>query len=348
MPLSTSNSDRPQAGKLHIVLLLALCALFCVAVEVVTAHFFGRVSRVEMRRETEYGAAFSIKSAKAYQKKSVLVAGNSLLLHGVDFPELRRALGPGVELNRSVFENTFFFDWYYGLRQLFNAGARPDVVVLVFGPWHLISDSFDGDYSVHMMVDERDLVRFANDTGADRNEMSVMALDKASFFYGTRAEIRTWVLNKILPDLPTLTNHFRFKPALPSDRSVSDIAANRLRLLRDLCERNGTELILVVPPSQDDSGLSVITETAASQGVPALIPVRALPRSDYADSVHLNPLGAAVFTQALAKGLKPLIEVEPTQATIPVPEKYHAAEASSARGETRHTRTALQVTALPK
>ena len=316
MHLFTSNSRGPQAGKFHIVLLLALCVLFCAAVEVVTAHFFGRVSRVEKRRETEYRAAFSIQSAKARHKTSVLVAGNSLLLHGVDFPELGRTLGPDVELNRTVFENTSYFDWYYGLRRLFIAGSRPDVVALVLGPWQLISDSFNGDYSVQTLVDGRDLMRFANDTGADRNEMSVMVLDKASYFYGTRTEIRNWVLNKILPDLPVLTTYFRFKPTLPADNNVSEIAGSRLRQLRELCDRYGAEFILVVPPSREDSGLRAITEAAAIQGVPALIPVRVLPGSDYADSVHLNPKGASVFTQALAESFKAAIKLQGVGASV--------------------------------
>ena len=134
--------------------------------------------------------------------------------------------------------------------------------------------------------------------------MSVMVLDKASYFYGTRAEIRNWVLNKMLPDLPVLTKHFRFSPTLPADNSVSEIASNRLGLLRELCNRYGAEFVLVVPPAREDSGISAIAEAAASQGVPALIPVRVLPGIDYADSVHLNPGGAAKFTSALAESLK--------------------------------------------
>jgi hypothetical protein len=321
MHLSTSNSRGRQAGKFHIVLLLLLCVVFCAAVEGVTKFSFGRVSRVEKRRETEYRAAFAIQSAKPRHKTSVLVAGNSLLLHGVDFPELERTLGPDVELNRAVFENSFYFDWYYGLRRLFYGGARPDVVALVFSPWQLINDSFNGDYSIQMLVDRRDLLRFASDTGVDRNEMSVMVLDKASYFYGTRAEIRNWVLNKMLPDLPLLTKHFRFSPTLPADNHVSEIASNRLRLLRELCNRYGAEFVLVVPPAREDSGISAIAEAAASQGVPALIPVRVLPGADYADTVHLNPEGAAKFTPALAESLKATIKMQSIDASVTTSER---------------------------
>lgn len=129
MRLSTFNSKVPT--KAHIVLLLALCAVFCASVELVTAHYFGRVSRIEKRRETEYRDALAVRSARVRHKTSVLVAGNSLLLHGVDFPQLQQDIGEGIELHRTVFENTSFLDWYYGLQQIFNAGAQPDVTVLV-------------------------------------------------------------------------------------------------------------------------------------------------------------------------------------------------------------------------
>jgi hypothetical protein len=242
-------------------------------------------------------------------------------LHGVDLPELERALGPDVELSRTVFENTSYLDWYYGLRRLFIRGSRPDIVALVLNPGQLISDSHNGDFSVQMMVDGRDLMRFAKDTGANRNEMSIMFLDKASYFYGTRAEIRSWVLNKILRDLPALTKYFHFQTAVPANSNVFKIASDRLSKLRELCGRYGTEFILVVPPAREDSGVTAIAEAAAIQGVPALIPVSVLPGSDYADSVHLNPKGAFVFTQALAESFKAAVKLQGVGASPRISER---------------------------
>ena len=294
-------------------MLLALCVVFCVAVEGVTALLFGRVSRVENRRETEYRAAFAIQSAKPRHKNSVLVAGNSLLLLGVDFPELRRSVGPDVELNRTVFENTFYLDWYYGLNRLFRAGARPDVVALVLSPWQLITDSTNGDYSVQMLVDEPDLRRFVTETGANRNETSVILLDKASFFYGSRAEIRSWIVNKILPDLPTLTAHFRFSPVLPHDSNIAEIAGSRLERLQELCKENGARFVLIIPPAKNNSGIDAVARAGAEKGVPVLIPIPVLPSSDYSDNVHLNPEGAAKFTSALSESLKETLQVSSTE-----------------------------------
>lgn len=308
MRLSISNSK--QATKADIVLVLSLCALFCAAVEFTTAHFFGRISRIEKRRESEYRAALAIHAASAGPHKPViLVAGNSLLLQGVNFPQLQQEVGPQIELHRSVFENTFYFDWYYGLRRMFRAGARPNIVALVLSPGQLTSNAIDGDYSALMMVDHKDLLRFANDIGADHNRMSVLALDNISYFFGARAEIRSWILGKLLPDLPVLTQHFHYKGSAPETSAMEEIASQRLSQLRRLGQRYGVNLILVLPPSIQDEGTAAVLKSASSLGMSVLDPISpgSLPASDYSDGFHLNAQGAFRFTPALAATLRGLV-----------------------------------------
>lgn len=312
--------------------MLALCTAFCASVDLVTAHFFGRVSRIERRRETEYRDALAVRSARTRHKTSVLVAGNSLLLHGVDFPQLQKDVGAEIELHRTVFENTFFLDWYYGLQRIFRAGAQPDVIVLVLSPTQLTSTGFDGDYMVHMLVDRHDLMRFANDTGADRNEISVLALDNLSYFFGTRAEIRTWILGKALPDLPRLTgyfrSHYKYDPA--DSNKTLELATKRLKQLDSLCESHGAGFVLVLPPTFQDSGANAVLKAGASLDVPVLIPFApgALPWSDFSDEIHLNPTGAVKFTPALAARLKQFMtqNVPQSEPALPSPRPAAARE----------------------
>lgn len=309
MRSSIFSSEKPV--KAHIVLVLALCALFCLSVEVVTGYFFGRVSRIESRREGEYRQAMAVRSGKPRGKLSVLVAGNSLLLHGVDFPELQRELGPEVELHRVVFEDTSYLDWFYGLNHIFRRGARPDVVVLLLSPVQLTDDATEGDYGAHMLVDHRDILAYARDVGADRNRTSVLALDNLSFFFGTRAEVRTWILGKLLPDLPRLTRYFRGNSDAPAYSIPVEVATSRLARLRATCGRYGAAFVLTVPPTRTDSPADtrVVKTAGASLGVPVLVPVDegVLPQSDYADLVHLNPHGAARFTPLFAGRLRPFV-----------------------------------------
>jgi hypothetical protein len=321
MLLSTSNSRKPT--KADIAFLLVVAAVFCLAVELMTAHFFGRVSHIEKRRETEYRDVLAIRSARQRGRISVLLAGNSLLLHGVDLPGLQRTVGPDLEVHRTVFENTGYLDWYYGLRRIFNVGSRPDVVVLVLSPSQLVSNWTGGDYSVQMLVDRKDLLNFAGDLHADRNRISVLALDNMSYFFGTRAETRSWILGKILPDLQTLTRHFHLSSEASnplSDDKISQISAQRLQQTSQLCEQYGAVFVFALPPTLQDSGESIVVKTAQAHSLRILLPIEpgGLPRSDYSDLMHLNAGGAAVFTPALADGMKQMLTSKPIlSATAP-------------------------------
>ncbi len=289
----------------HVIVLLAVCFLFCVFLEAVTSCYFGRVSQMENRRQTEYRSALMLRPAKETGRASVLVVGNSLLLHGVDFPQLQQAVGPDIELRRLVVENTFYLDWYYGLRHLLKIGSQPDVAVVMLNPIQLTSEAINGDYTVHLLVDREDLGGFARDIGADRNKMSSLALANLSFFYGTRAEIRTWLLGSILPGLPHL---FHSTPTAPKAGS-RELAEQRLAQLRQLCAQHGVELVVVLPPARQDSGVSVVLQAAAANEVKMLLPIPpgVLPVSDYSDNFHLNSRGARKFTPVLAAELKEVL-----------------------------------------
>jgi hypothetical protein len=158
-------------------------------------------------------------------------------------------------------------------------------------------------------VDRWDLTGLAKSIGADRNRMSSLALANLSFFYGTRAEIRTWVLGNIMPDLPSLVRLFHFAHATPESEALRQVATERLIQLHELCERHGVALVVVIPPAKEDSGASAVMQAAATSGVKVLIPIEpgALLASDYSDNFHLNSYGAAKFTPALADRLKQVL-----------------------------------------
>lgn len=309
---SSTSSSKVPTGR-DVFLLLLSCALVCALIEAGTAFEFGQISRIEHRREKEYQHALEMQPAENIA--SVLVAGNSLLLEGVDFPQLQQQAGREFNLRRVVVEGTFYLDWYYGLRRLFASGARPDAVVLVLNPTQLASSAIGGDYTAHFLVDKADLLQFAEDAGADRNRMSSMALANVSFFYGARAEIRNWVLGEILPDLPSLTHSFYSPPKPVVGTAFRELAIERLQRLERMCQSHGAKLVFVIPPSTEDIGASAVAQAASTIGVPVLIPIPPglLPPSDYSDRFHLSPEGASKFTPALAAGLRQVLLVSDSE-----------------------------------
>src|SRR5215510_412006 len=144
MPLSISNSRMP--GKRHVVLLILVGLTFYVTLEALTTRYFARVSQMESRRQTEYRSVLEMQRSGDHRRTAIMVIGNSLLLEGVNFPQLQQSVGPGYELRRLAVENTAYLDWYYGLRHIFRIGSRPDVVALFLNPIQLTSATMNGDY----------------------------------------------------------------------------------------------------------------------------------------------------------------------------------------------------------
>jgi hypothetical protein len=149
------------------------------------------------------------------------------------------------------------------------------------------------------------LLSFTRDVEADRNATSSLLLANLSSFYGTRTEIRSWILGHILPGLPQLFH----SGAAPRPTVLPELASQRIAQLREVCEQHGTQLVLVLPPARLSSGVDVVTQAATANRVNLLLPIApgVLPSSDYSDNFHLNSSGAGKFTPALAAGLRQVL-----------------------------------------
>src|SRR4051812_45762801 len=127
MPSSISASSVRRAT----CLVIAGCVTVVLGIEAVARVGFDRMSRIQRRTVDEYQAARTIGHGPATDQKQLLLVGNSLLEEDVRFEDLRAALFPRWNTRRFVAEQTFYIDWYYGMKRLFRVGARPDVVVLM-------------------------------------------------------------------------------------------------------------------------------------------------------------------------------------------------------------------------
>jgi hypothetical protein len=91
----------------------------------------------------------------------------------------------------------------------------------------------------------------------------------------------------------------------PGDLVVAKALA-RLRLLNQLCGENGARFFLLIPPSLDVQDASnALQEAAGREGVLVVLPYQhaELPESAFLDGSHLNPRGAALFTERLGPTL---------------------------------------------
>jgi hypothetical protein len=292
-----------RAGVCVIVGCVAMLALAEVGAKAIL-----RISRIQRRTTSEIAAATRMHGGTINGIRRVLILGNSLLLEGVDFSVLQHGLGPQIELGRLVVEQTFYLDWYYGLRKLFAAGSRPDLIVLKLNAVQLLDNGIRGDYSANRLFAAADLLGVAHGAGLSATQASSLWFAHYSTFYGNRAEIRTWLLWSLIPQLEELTPHLgRFRPPHLTRGAILRAAPARLGALRQMAASCGVGFVLLVPATLAvDDETTALIEAGRRAGVVVLAPVAqgVIPPYEFSDGFHLNSAGAQRYSAALVPVLK--------------------------------------------
>jgi len=310
MHLSTSNSDpRSHSRKLDrftIVLLATIVAVLAMA-EVVSRVGFDRISKVQRRELAQRDAILTVKDSSRDEFAHVAVLGNSLLLDGVDVSLLAGKIGPKFVPAPYFVLGAEYYDWYFGLKRLFREGMHPSYVLVGLSPNQFASDYTRGDYCAHYLFQASDLLDVAQRTHMDATRTSGFVLAHFSEFYSTREVTRSFLMNRLLPQVGELF-HSRFGPTRDpelNEEVLRRVAHDRLTALNELSRAQGARFILVVPPSYQKGG-ETIAQVGRELGIPVLVPIKdgALDSSYYdPDGFHLNDKGAQVFTSELAKTL---------------------------------------------
>jgi hypothetical protein len=311
MHSSISVSNEGNTAQALKVLLAALL-LYCCVLEVVAQAGFPRLSRIQRRIASGKRDALALQPTSAEGAKTVLLLGNSLVVHGVDTQLLHKEMAPRLQSNVFAIENTQYLDWYFGLRRLFAEGSHPGVVALCLSTRQLISKGTDGEYFAHYIMQGRDLLSVRKEAKLDVTTTSNFFFASHSAWLGSRASIRNWLLGELMPNVEQLTAYLPQQvSAMPSGDVVVGEGMRRLQTLEALCASHGTRFVLVIPPSMRPGDRSDELQAAAeSVGIRVVIPYRAaeMPASYFEDGFHLNSQGAVAFTEKLALAL---LEEEP-------------------------------------
>jgi hypothetical protein len=307
MPLSISSSEPPKGRRTRraIITLISAAALLLSAAEYGARFEFPRISRIQRRIRQDQRDALAIGAPAPGAVPVLLLVGNSLLLHGLDYPAIRADLAPDARVVRFTIEQTAYLDWYYGMRHLFRLGVRPSIVVLCLNLGQTL-DPTVGEYSAGLLFGVGDLFPAARDAGLDTTQASGLVFSRFSAFYADRASIRNYILNISAPGYASVLHELgqQEAPLLPVQWAVS-LGRSRLRAFRELCWQNGADFILLVPPAisgQDE----LLAEAGALEGVEVDTPVAKgkLGPAFFRDGTHLNGRGAGIFTDALAHDLR--------------------------------------------
>jgi len=263
------------------------------------------MSRIERRVVQDEYEVMSIAEQHSSVNPTVLLLGNSLLLHGLDYPAIRAKMGPRVRVVRYTIENTEYLDWYYGLRGLFANGVKPDLVVVCLNTGQLLSHNIL-DESAWRLFRAQDLVAVSRAAQMSNTEASGIFFDHLSAFYASRALVRNYILNVTQPGYAEQLHALAQQPPVfPPQQEIMVGTRLRLRTLRDLCRENGSAFLLLVPPALVNRDGALLS-AGALEGVDvdAPIGIQELGQEFFLDGFHLNARGAERFTDALARDLK--------------------------------------------
>jgi hypothetical protein len=204
-----------------------------------------------------------------------------------------------------VIEQTYYYDWYFGIRRLFAEGARPKEIVLGIQPSVIPMNQIRGDYSAYYLISGHDLFDAARAMGYDLTKTSSLTFAHFSLFYAGRNNLRNFILNKVDRNYGELLHELVTKRApIVMSGKAARISTERLAAIKRMCESHGTRFLYFVPPALGDEGESVIADIRSS-GIAVLEPFKMneLASSYFRDGFHLNERGAGVLTRKLADEL---------------------------------------------
>jgi hypothetical protein len=289
-----------------IVLVVGL-ALILLAFELGSPIVLDHLSRTEHRVEVELKAARALRPTTPDGRPTVLLAGNSLLLEGVQLDKLHDELASKYEVSRLGIEQTHFLDWYFGLRRLLQEGARPSAIVLALGTDQLASKFTLGEEFAHRQMSARDLPLAIQETNLDRTTASTYFFAHWSNWLADKGVIRQRVLIILVPNFRALAGRIADHGAHIHEQEVLvGMAKKRLPELAELSRTYGVKIVLMVPPALREDYSRDIQQVGAEVGVPVwvLSPPGEYPRSLYSDGYHLNQQGSSDYTSRLAEQIR--------------------------------------------
>ena len=300
----------------HVVQLLSLCVAMLVSIELVARYVLPRVSKIERRTAIEKQAAQSL-GGSARTPDHLLLLGNSLLEASILVDDLDKSLAPDWRASRFVVESTGYADWYFGLKNLLENGARPSVVALMLSPRQFVSNGIRGSYSAYHLFSTSDTLRAGARLGYGRTQSSDLLFSNLSAAYGVRYEIRNFFLKLAVPGVDKAVEVLKGTPQQASiqlpETAAATVGDQRLDELADLCKTHSVKCVFVFPPAlgQVDAGTLELLRRADARGFESSrlrIDSSLLDSRDFqADRYHMGKEGAAKYTGLLLPRLRDVL-----------------------------------------
>lgn len=234
---------------------------------------------------------------------SVLLVGNSLVLHGINVGAVERAMGTGYAATKLAIVDSGYLDWLYGITSLFDRGSQPDALVLAISPVQFVEDRPPTGTTSRMLWTLPNLMRYTLDSRPGLTAASDRFFEHVSEFFAIRSRLRQDARRLIVPGYESMSRHFFIPPSdAPDPTRDEGIAQARLRALDSVCASRHVRFVFLLIPTNtaQDRQLEQTLVTAGERaGVPVVVPVSndAIEPTWLLDGYHLNARGAAVFSE---------------------------------------------------
>jgi lysophospholipase L1-like esterase len=318
MPLSTFSSEAAEAvapararqsmsAKQGIIVLLAGLVVILGGLEISSPFILRHLSRTERRINSEMRAALVLRPISVDGKPTVVLAGNSLLIEGVQIDSLRADVNQQFEVSRLTVEQTHYLDWYFGLRRLLQSGSRPSVIVLTLATDQLASRLTMGEAFAYRQMSARDFPLVVREANLDRNTATAFLFAHWSQWQGQKGFIRQCVTILLVPHFRELAGRIAdHGPHVDDPAVILARARARMPELAEVARTYGVRIVLLVPPTLHEDHSREIQQIGEQSGVPVwvLSPPGEFPREYFRDGFHLNATGAEIFTSRLAQQLQ--------------------------------------------
>jgi len=291
-----------------VALILGLIVIY-LALEVSSPFILARLSHTEQRINSEMRAAARLSPVTADGRPTVLLAGNSLLIEGVQMDALRSQLAPQYEVSRLSVEQTHYLDWYFGLRRLLQSGSRPSVIILSLATDQLASRFTLGEAFAHRQMSTRDFPLVVRATDLDRTTASSYLFAHWSRWQADKGFIRQCVMILMIPKFRDLAARIAdHGPHVDDPAVLLAKAQERLPQLAELSHDYGVKIVLLIPPVLHEDQSAGIEAIGKANRVPVWVLSRPgeFPREYFRDGFHLNTTGSGIFTARLAEQIRDL------------------------------------------
>lgn len=287
--------------ELRVVMALLLALL---GLEVAARVFESRLSKDVAHLRSLPAEAERLRNAPADSLK-VLILGNSLIREGLDREMLRRGLeakaGRPVELAVMTPDASRIEEWLYGYRRHFyQAGVRPDLILLGTGRSHLLDGLADLDALAAFHVSWRDLPAFVRDQELGVGEVCQAAAARVSRLFAHRRRVQPLLFYHAMPRYEATVNLIQASAQQAARTSAALESTRALTALLQTCRASGTRVLLLPVPLPEGYELPVtVTARVANHEVAVLGPPPRLSAEHFPDGYHLEEKGAVIWTKKL-------------------------------------------------